>query len=66
MRLQPGAPDARYRDIRVGDIVTVRVNRGWVTLDGRYRVEQITVTLPDAPGAAEAMDIVVAPQGVVS
>lgn len=66
LRLQPGAPDARYRDIRVGDIVTVRVNRGWVTLDGRYRVEQITVTLPDAPGAAEAMDIVVAPQGVVS
>lgn len=66
LKLLAGAPDARWADVRCGDVVTVRYTRGWVKLDGRFRVEQITVTIPDSIDGVEQLDVVVSPARIGS
>jgi hypothetical protein len=60
LTLIPGAPDASLDQLGLGDVVVVSIRRGWVQIDGLYRIDQIDVSIPDQ-GGAEQLDVTVAP-----
>ena len=61
LELIPGAPDASLDRIGLGDVVPVKVRRGWLAADGAYRVDAIDVTIPDG-GGPEALTLTLTPE----
>ncbi len=46
LELAQGAPDAEYEAVGLGDTVVVSVRRGWLRLDGEYRIVGKDTTWP--------------------